>query len=139
MLYIRIRGLCGQPYISMADQRFQPGEKVGRYTLEKKIGAGGMGEVWKAARPDGGSVAIKFAHTQLENQAYFKNFVRQEASTNLVHPNIVAVEEIFDVDGMPAIVFFFVEGSNLEHEIYGDQNSLETGQPLEIGRALAIS
>jgi serine/threonine-protein kinase len=123
----------------MADQRFQPGDKVGRYTLEKKIGAGGMGEVWKAGKPDGGTVAIKFAHPQLENQAFFKDFVRQEASTNLVHPNIVAVEEIIDVDGLPAIVFFFVEGSNLELEIYDDPNSPDSGHPLEIPRALAIA
>lgn len=131
--------LAAKPNISMPDQRFHTGDKVGRYTLEKKIGAGGMGEVWKATRADGGAFAVKFAHPQLENQAYFKDFVRQEASTNLVHPNIVAVEEIFDVGGMPAIVFFFVEGGNLELEIYSDPSSLETGHPLEIPRALAIS
>jgi serine/threonine-protein kinase len=123
----------------MADQRFQSGDQVGRYTLEKKIGSGGMGEVWKALSPDGVAVAIKFPHPELENQAYFKDFVREEAATNLIHPNIVAVEEILDVGGLPAIVFCFVEGGNLELEIYSDPKSLEIGRPLEVSRALAIS
>jgi serine/threonine-protein kinase len=97
-----------------------------------------MGEVWKGQKADGRAVAIKFAHRQLENQAYFQDFVRQEASTNLVHPNIVAVEEIFDVGGLPAIVFYFVEGNNLESEIYSDPNSLEKGRPLDLARIRGI-
>jgi len=139
MLDIRNGRSCGQTTIFMADQRFQPGERVGRYTLTERIGAGGMGEVWKALKPGGGTVAIKFAHPQLENQAYFQDFVRQEASTNLVHPHIVEVEEIFDVGGLPAIVFYFVEGSNLELEIYSDPNSLERGHPLEVSRTREIA
>ncbi len=123
----------------MSDQRFYPGKIISGYTLEKQIGVGGMGEVWKALKPEGVPVAIKFVHPQLADQKYFLDFVRQEASTALVHPNIVPIVDRLEIDGLPAIVFYFVQGTNLEKEIYGDPTTVETGRPLELTRALAIA
>jgi serine/threonine protein kinase len=123
----------------MTDQRFHQGKIIGGYTLEKQIGVGGMGEVWKGRGPDGLPVAIKFAHPQLANEKYFLDFALQEASTALVHPNIVPIVDRLEVDGLPAIVFYFVAGTNLEKEIYGDPAAVERGRPLELDRALAIA
>jgi len=123
----------------MPNQRFQPGEAVDKYVIGKRIGAGGMGEVWKASRADGSPVAIKFAHKQLANDIYFRDFARQEASTNLVHPHIVQVVDIFEADGLPAIVFSFVDGVDLETEIYGDAGSEDFGTPLDPPRAVRIA
>jgi eukaryotic-like serine/threonine-protein kinase len=124
---------------SMPEERFYQGEQIGRYVLEERIGVGGMGEVWRATDTERTPVAIKFAHPHLANQAHFKEFARQEAATRLRHPNIVQTLDYFEVDNLPAIVFYYVEGPNLESEIYGQSATLETGTPLEIDRAIHIA
>lgn len=123
----------------MPEERFHPGDQFGRYVLEDRIGVGGMGEVWRASDSERTRVAIKFAHPHLTHQAHFKEFARQEAATKLRHPNIVQTLDYFEVHGLPAIVFYFVEGPNLESEIYGEFPTLDTGTPLPINRAMSIA
>ena len=45
----------------------------------------------------------------------------------------------FEADGLPAIVFDFVNGVDLETEIYGSAAVLETGHPLPVERARKIA
>ncbi len=125
----------------MPEERFTPGQQIHLYTLERKIDSGGMGEVWKARKTDQAAVAIKFPHLQFANDQRFRELVRREAAAqfNLHHPHIVAAEAVLEVDDLPAIVFYYVDGPNLEQEVYGPAKLIDQGTPLALDRALKIS
>jgi len=85
----------------------------GKYVKVSRVGAGGMGEVWKAW--DLGLhrwVAVKFLKSEAADE--IERF-RREAQTaaNLNHPNIAAVHEVGEAAGRPFIVMQFVEGVTL--------------------------
>ena len=84
----------------------QTGDKVGRYEILARIGAGGMGEVWKArdTRLDR-FVAIKFAQERFTDR--FESEARAIAS--LSHPNIC---QLYDV-GPNYLVMEYIEGQPL--------------------------
>ncbi|MBM3769393.1 MAG: serine/threonine protein kinase, partial [Acidobacteria bacterium] len=72
----------------------ETGTQVGPYTLQSLLGAGGMGEVYKAH--DGRlnrDVAIKFLHKNAD-AARFQKEARTIAALN--HPNIVAIFDVGD-------------------------------------------
>ena len=125
----------------MSEERFVPGQQIETYTLERKIDSGGMGVVWKALKPDQSAVAIKFPNLQHASDDRFRELVRREAAAqlNLRHPHIVAAEDVLEYDGLPAIVFTFIDGPNVEQEIYGVTKVIDQGKPLALRRALQIS
>jgi len=124
-----------------SDERFVAGQQIGIYTLERKIDSGGMGVVWKAVKPDQSAVAIKFPHREHRNDTRFREMVQREAAAqqNLKHPHIVTAEDIMEYDGLPAIVFTYVNGPNLELEIYGESKMIDRGKPLPLRRALRVA
>src|SRR5262245_53687899 len=69
-------------------------ERLGKYVLEKRLGSGGMGDVWKARDTDLNRwVALKFLKDQdPKERARFAREARMAAQ--LAHPNIAAVHEI---------------------------------------------
>ena len=80
------------------------GTRLGPYELVSPIGAGGMGEVWKANDTRlNRSVAIKFSHEAFT--ARFESEARAVAALN--HPNIC---HLYDV-GPDHLVLEYVEGS----------------------------
>lgn len=87
---------------------------AGRYLLEKKVGEGGMGEVWIARQtePVQRRVALKFVKTGLEHQAYVARFDQERQALAIMdHPNIA---KIFDggttENGRPFFVMELVHG-----------------------------
>jgi serine/threonine-protein kinase len=125
----------------MAEERFSPGQQIHLYTLEKKIDSGGMGEVWKARKTDQACVAIKFPHLQFAHDQRFRELVRREAAAqfNLHHAHIVPAEAVLEVDDLPAIVFYYVDGPNLEQMVYGPAKLIDLGTPVPLDRALRIA
>jgi len=105
------------------------GSVVGSYELVERIGAGGMGEVWKARdRQLDRLVALKF----LTGPASPRHDLLHEAraASALNHPNIVTVFQVGESDGDTYLAMEFVEGTSLRHFI---------GGPRDIGDALSIS
>jgi len=90
----------------MAAEAVKAGGRIGPYELLAPIGAGGMGEVWKArdTRLDR-VVAIKFSHAQFSER--FEREARAIAALN--HPNVAA---LYDV-GENYIVMEYVDGEPL--------------------------
>ena len=83
-----------------------------RYRLDKRIAKGGMGEVWKAYDLElGRVVAIKALRSDLMNARSRLARLRAEAhnSANLAHPNIAALFEYYEHDG---IGFLIMQGSS---------------------------
>ncbi len=93
-----------------------PGQSLGPYRVIRRLGAGGMGEVWLAedARLQR-LVALKTLLTPDRADALGHERLRREAraAAALTHPGIAAVHDVLDLDGEVALVFEFVEGETL--------------------------
>jgi len=71
-----------------------PGATLARYRIISKIGAGGMGEVYRAQDTElGRSVALKFLPADVAaHQSRVKRFIQEaKAASSLNHPNILTV------------------------------------------------
>lgn len=93
-----------------------PGSRVGAYEIADLLGAGGMGEVYRAHdRRLGRDVAVKLLPAALtsdpDRRQRFELEARAAAALN--HPNILAVYDIGDHDGVPYIVAELLEGRTL--------------------------
>ena len=89
---------------------------LGNYTILDKIGAGGMGQVFKAEhRRMKRIVAIKMLPKAfLKDAAAVARFQREvEAAAKLSHPNIVAAYDADEAGGVHFLVMEYVEGSDL--------------------------
>ncbi|MBI3856826.1 MAG: serine/threonine protein kinase [Planctomycetes bacterium] len=87
-----------------------PANRLGKYVRVSRLGAGGMGEVWRGwDRELGRWVALKFLkHDLPEELARFQREARTAA--RLSHPHIASVYEVGDLNGKPYIAMQFVAG-----------------------------
>src|SRR5215469_4685550 len=96
------------------------GTKLGPYEIVSPVGAGGMGEVYRARDVRlGRDVAIKVLPEALANDADRLRRFEQEARTiaALNHPNILGIHDIGTHDGAPFLVSEFLEGQTLRAEL----------------------
>jgi len=80
-----------------------PGEKLGRYEIRSKIGAGGMGEVYLAQDTKlDRKVALKILPADFAaNEDLMRRFVQEaKAAAALNHPNIATIHEIGESGGV---------------------------------------
>src|SRR5689334_18915816 len=96
------------------------GTKLGPYEILSPLGAGGMGEVYRAHDMRlGRDVAIKVLPKALTNDADRLRRFEQEARTiaALNHPNILGIHDIGEHDGAPFLVSEFLEGQTLREKL----------------------
>src|ERR1051325_4410012 len=94
----------------------QPDSSLGPYRLIARIGAGGMGEVWKAEDTRlGRTVAIKVLPQRVAADAEATARMNREARTaaQLYHANIATIHSIEQEDDLLFIVMEFVDGEPL--------------------------
>ncbi len=114
------------------------GRTIGHYKVTAAIGAGGMGEVYRAADSRlGRDVAVKvlpevFA-SDAERMARFDREARLLAS--LTHPNIAAIYGLEEFDGTRAIVMELVEGPTLADRIA--RGAIPVDEALPIAKQVA--
>ena len=121
-----------------------PGTRLGAYDIVTLIGAGGMGEVYRAHDSRlGRDVALKVlpatfdalagspasSQAREERRARFEREARAVAS--LSHPNVLAVYEFGTHDGQPFVVMELLEGQTLRDRL--------AGGPLPQRKAIAIA
>src|SRR5262245_351874 len=92
------------------------GSRLGPYVVVGRIGAGGMGEVYRATDPRlARDVAIKILPAAFANDGdRLRRFEREaRAAGSLNHPNITAIHDIGVQDGVPYVVQELLEGETL--------------------------
>jgi eukaryotic-like serine/threonine-protein kinase len=110
---------------------------IGRYRVEKLLGSGAMGEVYRAYDPViDRLVAIKVLRPELiagsGSEHLLQRFRREaRAAGRRFHPNIVAIWDFDDDDGMPFLAMEYVEGRSLDEVI-------RSSGPLVPSRSVAI-
>jgi serine/threonine-protein kinase len=105
-----------------------------RYRLDKRLAQGGMGEVWKAYDLElGRVVAIKALRGDLAVDRNRLQRLRAEAhnSANLAHPNIAALFEYYENDGIGFLVMEYVPSKSLA-QIYKEEATLPPAKLLPI-------
>ena len=118
------------------------GQEFGDYTLEKRIGLGGMAEVWKARRKgvEGFQkrVAIKKILPQAaENEAFVEMFIDEaKLAAQLNHNNIIHIYDLGRLGEDYYIAMEYVDGKNLRQILTAGK---KTGQPIPEDLALHIA
>src|SRR5882724_200865 len=114
------------------------GTKLGPYEVLGELGAGGMGEVYRArdTRLDR-TVAIKILPEHLSSDPGRRARFEREARTisGLSHPNICALFDIGDQDGVHYVVLEYLEGRNLAERLL--KGPLPVSEVLKVGVDIA--
>src|SRR5216684_724417 len=115
-----------------------PGVRLGPYEILDAIGAGGMGEVYRAkdTRLDR-TVAIKILPAHLSSDPVRKQRFEREAKTisSLNHPNICVLHDVGQQDGIDYLVMECVEGETLAKRL--EKGALPLEQVLKYGMQIA--
>jgi len=122
----------------------EPGTKLGRYEVRSKIGAGGMGEVYRARDERlNRDVAIKVLPATLsENGERLHRFEQEaQAAGALNHPNILAIFDVGTNESAPYVVSELLEGETLRerltHGPISSRKAVDYG--IQIARGLAAA
>jgi serine/threonine protein kinase len=94
----------------------QPGDTVGRYRLEQRVGGGGFGIVWKAFDPElNRRVAIKLARTDrgLSESVLLQTRDEARKAAAVTHRGIVPVYDVVPCEGSLGIISEFIAGKTL--------------------------
>jgi eukaryotic-like serine/threonine-protein kinase len=114
------------------------GTKLGPYEIQSALGAGGMGEVYRARdiRLDR-IVAVKVLASHLSSSPELKQRMEREARaiSSLNHPHICHLYDIGSQDGVDYFVMEFLEGETLSERLH--KGSLPLSEILKIGIAIA--
>jgi serine/threonine protein kinase len=100
--------------------KISAGTRLGPYEVLAPIGAGGMGEVWRARDTRlGREVALKVVHPRFAADADQLRRFEQEAraASQLNHPNILVVHDVGSHEGSPYIVSELLDGESLRERL----------------------
>ncbi len=115
-----------------------PGRMLGRYEVMAPLGAGGMGEVYRARDAElQRDVAVKILPEELSSDPErVKRFEREaKAAAALSHPNVLTVFDVGRQDGRAYLVFELLEGSTLAEVM--KPGGLRTREVLEYAAQIA--
>src|SRR5215472_16277674 len=114
------------------------GTKLGPYEIQSSLGAGGMGEVYRArdSRLDR-EVALKVLPAHLSSDASLKQRLEREAKSvfKLSHPHICTLHDICHQNGVDFLVMVFLDGETLEQRLL--RGPLSAGQALRYAAQIA--
>ena len=112
---------------------FAPGTRLGSYDILSVLGAGGMGEVYRARDAKlNRDVAIKVLLPAVASDAQRLARFSREAQllASLNHPNIAHIHGLEESGGIQALVMELVEGETLAARLAGEGGGPSTSAPL---------
>jgi len=116
----------------------ETGSKLGPYEITGAVGAGGMGEVYRARDTRlGRDVAIKVLPEAFAKDAILKERFEREAKTisSLNHPNICTLYDVGHQNGTDFLVMELLEGESLSKRL--EKGALPVAETLRIGAEMA--
>src|SRR5450432_4399769 len=116
------------------------GTNLGPYEIVSALGAGGMGEVYRARDSRlGRDVALKILPAEIGNDASRRQRFELEARAvaALSHPNIVAVHDVGTKNGVFYIISELVDGESVRSAKYGLRKTLDIAVQIASGMAAA--
>jgi eukaryotic-like serine/threonine-protein kinase len=125
------------PYNGAHPVALTSGTKLGPYEIQSPLGAGGMGEVYRARDTRlGRDVAIKVLPQHLSSNPDLKQRFEREARaiSSLNHPSICTLHDIGSQDGFDFLVMEYLEGETLAQRLKKGALPLKIG--IEICQAL---
>jgi serine/threonine protein kinase len=140
---LRLRGGCHYACAKMSSAVVEPGHVIaGRYRVERLLGQGAMGSVYRALQLSvGRSVALKLLIDEHRSSArYVERFEREaRALSRLAHPNTVRLFDFGTSEhGCPYLVMELLQGSDLADDLER-QGPLRWDQALSVTQAVARS
>jgi Tol biopolymer transport system component len=132
------RHFSGEVRVSAALPRLSPGTPFGQYRLGELIGAGGMGQVYRATDTRlRRQVAIKVIVPGLAVDPNFASRFEREGRllASLNHPNIAAIYGLEEHEGLRGLVLELVDGSTLADRLA--RGALSVTEALTIARQIA--
>ena len=115
------------------------GRSVGKARILKRLGRGGMGDVYLCQHPDyDKAVAIKILPPDLtRNDELLQRFRREaESAARLEAPNLVEIYDVGEENGFHYILMAFVDGANLQEHL-DDAGKLDFKEAARIGYEVA--
>jgi eukaryotic-like serine/threonine-protein kinase len=114
-----------------------PGTRIASYTLDELLGQGGFAWVFRARRDDGKSFAFKVLKPRYGSDPQFEGRFRQEGlfAADLVHANIVHIEEVGSADGV-AYIAMDLHPDSLSARLTRDQT---VDEPAAVEIAIGIT
>jgi serine/threonine protein kinase len=113
----------------------QPGDKVDRYEVLKQIGTGGMAEVFLVRHQTLDTLHALKLLTRTTSDQKRRLILEGKVQAKLRHPNVVAVTDVFKVDGVPGLLMEYVEGPSMDSWLVGQWGG---GVPLEEREAVRV-
>jgi tetratricopeptide (TPR) repeat protein len=109
----------------------QPGDQLGRYQIQRRLGQGGMGTLYLARDPVlERPVAVKLFLGDLDRKDTRARFTQEaRAVASLSHSNIVTVYDYGEVSSQPYIVMEFIEGETIA-DLIRDKAPIEAADKL---------
>ena len=113
------------------------GQQIGAYQILERLGAGGMGEVYRARdtklnRP----VAVKFLSDEWADASARRRFQREaQMASSLNHPHILTVYDAGELDGRQYLVTEFVDGGTLKSWAQAEKRRWRQAVELLVGVA----
>jgi tetratricopeptide (TPR) repeat protein len=118
------------------------GERLGTYTVRDLLGAGAVGEVWRASDERlNRDVAIKLLRPHLSSDPQRARRFAEEARTagSLNHPNILSVYDVGEHGGVPFIVSEYVDGESLRMRLKRGPLSIDVAVAVALQMARGLS
>jgi serine/threonine-protein kinase len=110
---------------------------VGEYRITAYLGAGGMGEVYRAVHTRlGREAAIKVLNgAQADTRHFYRFFNEARIQASLRHPGIAVLYDYCELNGLPCIVMEYVDGQTLEEKIAAE-GALPPAEAVRIFKAV---